>query len=443
MTSPHPTSPQQQADHTVRTVLGQLPILTHRGLVVDSPPGAGKTTLAAQAAATLARSAPCIVIAQTNNQVDELLKRLARLHPDLRLARLTAEDHNIPADLHSLPGLRISTSIKGLEKRDVIAGTAMKWATVTDRTWPWAVIDEVYQMRSDLLLRTAPLFDKALFVGDPGQLDPFSAADTHRWAGLPHDPLANAVTVLLDNNRDLPLHTLPASWRLPPSAIPLVGKAFYPLTPFHAGHPETNRTLAFAATGIRSPLDKTIDHAARTGWALLELPARFTHRLDTEALHAAAALAERLLIRHAAITCEDHPQGRDLEPRDIAIGTVHRDQARRIRALLAHDPRLHAVTVDTANRLQGREFSVTIALHPLSGRSDASAFHLEAGRLCVLTTRHRHACIVIARAGIDQLLDAHGSNGPVHLGVTSKIPDSWGAHHTVLEHLAPHTIGAR
>jgi hypothetical protein len=26
-----------------------------------------------------------------------------------------------------------------------------------------------------------------------------------------------------------------------------------------------------------------------------------------------------------------------------------------------------------------------IVLHPLSGRHDASAFHLEAGRLCVLT----------------------------------------------------------
>ncbi len=50
------------------------------------------------------------------------------------------------------------------------------------------------------------------------------------------------------------------------------------------------------------------------------------------------------------------------------------------------------IRVDTANRLQGAGFDVTIVLHPLSGRRDATAFHLEAGRLCVLASRHRHAC---------------------------------------------------
>jgi hypothetical protein len=58
------------------------------------------------------------------------------------------------------------------------------------------------------------------------------------------------------------------------------------------------------------------------------------------------------------------------------------------------------VVLDTANRLQGRDFDVTIMLHPLSGRRDAIAFHLEAGRLCGPASRHRHARIVVARAGI-------------------------------------------
>src|ERR1700738_5034192 len=81
----------------------------------------------------------------------------------------------------------------------------------------------------------------------------------------------------------------------------------------------------------------------------------------------------------------------------------------------------------TANRLQGREFDVMIMLHPLSGRRDATAFHLEAGRLCVLASRHRHACVVVARAGIPELLDAHPSAEPVHLGVPVKFPDGWEA----------------
>ncbi|MFI0779277.1 AAA domain-containing protein [Streptomyces sp. NPDC021212] len=446
MTLPHQPSPQQQMDQAARAILEQLPTLTHRGLVVDSPPGAGKSTLVAQAADALTQShGPCVVIAQTNSQVDHLVRRFARHHPHLQTARLTATDHTVPHDLQAHPAIHIGARIEDLEKTaDVIVGTAMKWATVTDRRWPWAIIDEAYQMRSDTLLWTAGIFDQALFVGDPGQLDPFSTVETHRFAGLSHDPMNSAAAVLLDNNRDLPVHSLPVSWRLPPSAVPLISDAFYPFTPFHAGSSETDRTLTFSITGMRTPADKAIEKAARTGWALLELPARITHQLDAEAFHAVLGVAERLLVRGAITTCEKNLQGHVLRPGDIAIGTAHRSQVHHIRALLARQyPQLHGITVDTANRLQGCEFSVTIVLHPLSGRGDASAFHLEAGRLCALTSRHRHACIVVARAGIAELLDAHPSNELVRPGAASKIPDGWEANHAVLAHLAEHTIHAQ
>ncbi|MFJ2915357.1 AAA family ATPase [Streptomyces sp. NPDC087228] len=443
MTNPDQQSSQQLAHKASHTILDQLPQLTQRGLVVDSPPGAGKTTLVVQAAEALAQTGiPCIVIAQTNSQVDDLVRRLAASPHNLKIARLTGQDYTLPDDLLMLPRTRISTRINGLETAHVIIGTAMKWATVRDRQWPWAIIDEAYQMRSDVLLLTARLFDKALFVGDPGQLDPFSTVQTRRWQGLAYDPMSSAVAVLLDKNPNLPVHTLPVSWRLPPSAIPLISDAFYPFTPFHAGTRDADRALTFTTAGIRSPYDPAIEHAAQTGWALMELPARYTQHTDTEALHTTLGIAERLLTRATCVTDETEPQPRPLRPRDIAVGVAHRGQARHLRLLLAqHYPRLQGVTIDTANRLQGHEFSVTIVLHPLSGRSDASAFHLEAGRLCVLTTRHRHTCIVVARAGIAQLLDAHPSNEPEHLGATTKLPDGWEANHTVLEHLAQHAVG--
>lgn len=445
MTPPHQPS-QQQMDTAARSILEQLPTLTHRGIVADSPPGAGKSTLVARAADALAQSsAPCPVIAQTNSQVDHLVRRFARHHPHLRTARLTAKEHTVPHDLQAHPGIRIGTRIEALEKTaDVIVGTAMKWATVTDRRWPWAIIDEAYQMRSDMLLGTASLFDQALFVGDPGQLDPFSAVVTDRFHGLPHDPMNSAVAVLLANNRDLPVHSLPVSWRLPPSAVPLISDAFYPFTPFHAGSREADRTLTFSIRGMRTPTDEVIEHAARAGWALFELPARITGQSDSEAFQVVLGIAERLLARRVITTCEETPEGHVLLPGDIAIGTAHSSQAHDIRALLGRQyPQLHGVTVDTANRLQGCEFRVTIVLHPLSGRGDASAFHLEAGRLCVLTSRHRHACIVVARAGIAELLDAHPSNDPVHPRAASKVADGWEANHAVLAHLAEHTINAQ
>jgi hypothetical protein len=141
-------------------------------------------------------------------------------------------------------------------------------------------------------------------------------------------------------------------------------------------------------------------------------------------------LVERNAIARSG--AEEHP----VTPDRIAVGAAHRDQVAALSAALAGLP----VTVDTANRLQGREYDVTVVLHPLSGRRDATAFHLEAGRLCVLTSRHRQACIVVARAGIAELLDAHPSTEPVHLDEPVKFPDGWAANQTVLAHLAGHRI---
>jgi hypothetical protein len=433
-----------ETSQIITAVLDAMGRPGHRGVIVDSPPGAGKTTLVVRAATELATAGePCIIIAQTNNQVDDLTIRLARQDQNLPLGRLTGTDYTSPAAVLTLPNVTAAATADDLTSSAVLLATAAKWATVKDRTWGWAIIDEAYQMRSDMLLLVAGRFERALFVGDPGQLDPFSIIETPRWTGLPYDPMQNAVTVLQAHNPDLPVHRLPVSWRLPPSAAPVISTAFYPFSGFRAATTPGTRHLEFTAAGIRSSADATLDLAARTGWALHELPARHTIRTDPEAADAVAGLAARLLARHAVGTCEWRPGGQPLTPADIAIGVTDRDQADQIRqALTQATPAAAKIRVDTANRLQGAEFEVTIILHPLSGRHDATAFHLEAGRLCVLASRHRHACIIVTRAGIADLLDAHPSDEPIHLGVPAKFPDGWEAHHSLLAHLAGHRVKA-
>jgi hypothetical protein len=316
------------------------------------------------------------------------------------------------------------------------------WATVRGApAWPWAIVDEAYQMRSDLLLRVVGLFDRALFVGDPGQLDPFSAVPTQRWTGLSWDPMQSAVAVLLRHNQDMPVYTLPVSWRLPASAAPVIAEAFYPFTGFRAATGPGQRRVEFSTSPFgRNALDVTLETAAASGWALYELPARPTVRTDAEAVTACAALAARIVQRGAVSHSPERAvAGAPVTASRIAVGTAHRDQAQAIPAAL-RDGGAPGVTVDTANRLQGREFDIVIVLHPLSGRRDATAFHLEAGRLCVLTTRHRHACIVVARAGIPELLDAHPSTEPVHLNVPVKFPDGWAANQSLLAHLSQYKV---
>jgi hypothetical protein len=413
-----------------------------RGVVVDSPPGAGKSTLVVRAARELADAGERVmVLGQTNEQVDDLVARLADDRPDLMLGRLCAASY-VASDRVLRDSVQLDTAVGGLEECPVVFGTAAKWATITDAgdgAWPWAIVDEAYQMRSDLLLRVAGLFRKALFVGDPGQLDPFSVVDTERWTGLSWDPMSSAVAVMLAHNADVvPVHTLPVSWRLPASAAPVVSEAFYPFTGFTSATTEADRSLRWSSVPLRrGALDEALETAAESGWALYELPHRHALRTDREAVAACAGLAARALQRGGVAMSGNDAAA--LTGERIAIGTAHRDQALAVRAALA-ELGVPGVVADTANRLQGREFDLTIVLHPLSGRRDATAFHLEAGRLCVLASRHRHACVVVARAGIPALLDAHPSAEPVHLGVPVKFPDGWEAHQAIMAHLARHRV---
>ncbi|MFH9829216.1 AAA domain-containing protein [Streptomyces bobili] len=415
---------------------------TARGVVVDSPPGAGKSTLVVRAALELADAGrPLMVVAQTNAQVDDLVLRLAEKNSELPVGRLHSSDTDAyDKTLDGLANVRKSAKAGDLAGLPVVISTAAKWAHVkADEPWRHAIVDEAYQMRSDGLLAVAGLFERALFVGDPGQLDPFAIVGSEQWAGLSYDPSASAVSTLLAHNPDLPQHRLPVSWRLPASAAPLVSDAFYPYTPFRSGTDHGDRSLSFGVPSDGSGPDRVIDEAAESGWGLLELPARHTPRTDPEAVRAVATVVRRLLDRAGAATSERSPAPTPLTADRVAVGTAHRDQAAAVRAALA-ELGVTDVTVDTANRLQGREYDVTVILHPLSGRPDATAFHLETGRLCVLASRHRHACIVVCRAGVTDLLDAYPSTEPVQLGTAVKFPDGWEANHAVLAHLAEHRV---
>ena len=427
--------PAELARQAIAGILADL-AGADRGVVVDSPPGAGKSALVVTAAVRIADAGERVmVVAQTNEQVDDLTDRLAITQPGIEIGRISGHEYVPSARVTRHAQVTVSVTAADLAGCPVVVGTAHKWAMVRDASWPWAIVDEAYQMRSDLLLRVAGRFDRALFVGDPGQLDPFSTVQTERWTGLTWDPMQSAVAVLLRHNPGIPVRRLPVSWRLPASAAPVVAEAFYPFTGFRAGTTPEQRRVAFATRAFGSnPFDEAVETAAESGWALYELPARHTVRSDGEAVTACAALAARILQRGAISYSERAEAGAPVSAGRIAVGTAHRDQAQAVRSAL-RAAGAAGVTVDTANRLQGREFDVTIVLHPLSGRRDATAFHLEAGRLCVLTTRHRHACIVVARAGIPELLDAHPSTEPVHLNVPVKFPDGWAANQAVMAHL--------
>jgi hypothetical protein len=65
----------------------------------------------------------------------------------------------------------------------------------------------------------------------------------------------------------------------------------------------------------------------------------------------------------------------------------------------------YGLRVDTPERLQGLEFKVVLAVHPLSTATRPSEFDLATGRLCVMASRHQIALFMFSREHILSTLD--------------------------------------
>ena len=423
---------------------------TERVVVVNSPPGAGKSTLTRE----MARRAwlkwgQIPIVVQTNEQADDMvvgfLLELDRgIGSGLRIGRLHGGKYRAPLQLTSDFRVVISADIRHLDGCDIIVAPAAKWAFVRDRRWPFAIVDEAYQMRSDALIPVGAMMTRLLVVGDPGQLAPFTIADARHLRGLRLSPLQTAAATILTTHPRAPQVSLPVSWRLQDSAVDILAPAFYE-HPFVSGVRAETRQLEMPIAAVDTLAQAAIRSAANVGWAFCELPDLMMPNVDPAAVSLLADIIGELL-RSNIIVHDERGHG-PLQPHAIAVGVTHRDQRDHVRLAVDNVCQAiglppSAVVVDTANRLQGREFDVVIAWHPLSGRRDATAFHLEAGRLCVLLSRHRHACIVVSRGGLRERLLDHPATDPVWLGEQIPVVDGWHAHLSVLDHLEQHALSA-
>lgn len=378
---PRPTSPTAWPGHAILDSPEAAQILHAAwsgdpGVVVPSPPGAGKTRLVALLAAALAERAGMRVgiAGQTRTQVIDLANRIgthtdrARLlwsrtapRPTVATPIITAQQSAFPPD-HG--GVLIATTARWLRARSDRLGCDLM------------IVDEAYQATYADLGALGAFAPQVVCVGDPGQIDPVVTGNTTRWVGSATGPHLPAPQALCAAHGDaIAVVPLRYTWRLGPDTTAVIQPTLYPDLPFTSRRPPEN-----LVGGHGEPLPELTSH-------VVSCTAGPT---DPDLLDAAVGRVRALL---STATLHREGQTRPLTPDDIAVVTPHVNQAAAVHAGLSDVPGL---LIGTANQLQGMERAAVVVVHPLAGYREITDFNTDTGRMCVMLSRHRvHATVIV------------------------------------------------
>jgi hypothetical protein len=429
------SDPQTLADDALRDILESqwqgVP-----AVVLRSPPGAGKTGVAQRLALQSARllHQRCMVVTQTNEQAFDVARRLARNAERFPIYLYARSGLELPANVRGNGNIRVIHKSADIPRQPgITVGNAAKWSWIAagDEMFDVQIVDEAYQLPDYRFLSIANLAPRHVLIGDPGQIAPFVTCEIERWRCNPAGPQVSSPAALVNRHPGVMQLSLPVSRRLNCDTVALIQPAFYPDMPFEAM--SQDRELWFDVAGVM-PFDAALDAVvAGSKIVMVELPPQLTGERDEEIADELVASIHRLLMRRAWVS-DDGAVSR-VTPDMIGVVCAHVSQVNAVRERLGRD--LADVFVETANRYQGIERAFMFVHHPLSGRADASAFHLDAGRLCVMLSRHRVACWLFGRQGIAQQLTRYSLIGDRALGIDDD-PEYWGwrAHLTVMWWLA-------
>lgn len=372
-------------------------------LILKAPPGSGKTFTTLRAVALAQNQGGRIAIAtQTNAQADDICRRFASSFPRFRVCRFAASD-SLPLELGD--SIQWVKSGKDLPSGPcIVVATSAKWAmSKLDESFDQLFIDEAWQLCWADFILLASVAPRFVLVGDPGQIAPVVPIDVSRWETSPRPPHKPAPEVILgDSSLDFSALALPVTTRLPHDTTALV-RQFYDFEFQSWAEPGDRRLSLDSASG--HPADRILNVLQSGSIGLAKLPTPESgppQDDDRELAKAAASSIRRLLERRARFQTEDMPAAKVLEAEDIGVTASHRIMVSRLAEELAElAPRIR---VDTAERWQGLERPIMVAIHPLSGLLRPSEFDLSTGRLCVMASRHKVGLLLFSRDHVGESL---------------------------------------
>lgn len=290
-----------------------------------------------------------------------------------------------------------------------------------ERPFDVLLVDEAWQLALHRFVTVEGLAPIVVGVGDVGQLPPIDPSE-NPWRGDPGYNPYRAWPTEYERSADTCSIDLPAVWRPTAEQLPL-WRAFYG---------DWDRLDCVAAPGDRSLRLPALPPQAHDVWTavatgrpvLLEVDGLEDPEqadIDLPLLGVVERLLEPLLAGGFEITERRYdgignpvdeqvvdsadPSG---DPLIVVLATRNQavDDATEMAERLTerYDLPEGVIRASTVDSWQGQTNRITIAVHPLSGAARLDDFNSAFGRLAVTCTRATHGLLMVARAGLDDLL---------------------------------------
>ena len=356
--------------------------------IVDAPPGSGKTAGVVSLVAQLSEHAGLRVLVQvvTRNQgvalAHRLVEQIAPRHVEVAIKSL--EPGALPAGLYS--GKRGTKA----EPSRVSVKTVASCAFRSPSEFDVIVVDEAYQATYADIALGASRAPQIVCVGDPGHIGPVITIDTSIFQHMADAPHRSAPEVLagLEGAKRF---SLDKTWRLGPASAAAIAPLYsFPFTSACVprrlvGAGEANRGRpygeieAIELPAASAPDDLAVlavvaDRVCELVHTRLRWPAPASPVSTAPEDDDAPAGEETLATRHTAEA-------------DIAVVVARDSQVSIVKGLLAERD-LPGVVVSTADRIQGAEHPIVVALDPAVGADGSNDHAMPNGRLCVMASRH-------------------------------------------------------
>ncbi|SDS02149.1 AAA domain-containing protein [Paraoerskovia marina] len=284
-------------------------------------------------------------------------------------------------------------------------------------------VDEAWQIPHHLFTKVSKAAHLWVGVGDVGQLSPLEIGD-NPWRGDSGYNPYRAWPTAYDDDENTWARELPTVWR------PAVGH----LGLWRRFYPEWSTLNCVAGPGDRGLEVGDLPPAVAAIWehvgtgvpTLVEidgLEAPDAPDIDLPLMLAAESLIDQLFAAGFALTtaaydARANPTGKIMrrgpgDPSDDALiavlatrGLAVEDATDAVERLREHHGLLESdILASTVDSYQGQTNGITVAIHPLNGATGLDAFNSEFGRLAVTCTRATHGLLMLARPGLDTLLD--------------------------------------